>query len=237
MSGQFTPASRGEVTEWIQQLESESASHRDEAARNIVSWYIDDLRGLVAVHLSDRLQSRVGISDILQDAFFSFFRGTFDVVDRDSLRVVLVTLVLNRTRTMAQFHSALKRKQGREIISRQSPFDSAEIDLVDQAVEAVKPQEIQKGKYRRNLDATGLSTSDSFDRDVVGMMSYGATPDQAAEISEMITQLPEKLLLVAILAWKGHSTAEIAREIGRSTKTVDRYLSEIRAIWTRSPDE
>ena len=50
--------------------------------------------------------------------------------------------------------------------------------------------------------------------------------------SELLSSLEPKLRQVALLRFEGFSNEEVASHIGRSVKTVERYLQMIRTSWT-----
>ncbi|MEZ6143508.1 MAG: sigma-70 family RNA polymerase sigma factor [Zavarzinella sp.] len=49
---------------------------------------------------------------------------------------------------------------------------------------------------------------------------------------ELLEKLEPKLRHVALMRWRGYSNQEIADELGRSVKSVERYLAMIRMQWT-----
>ncbi|MDR3638197.1 MAG: ECF-type sigma factor [Isosphaeraceae bacterium] len=67
-------------------------------------------------------------------------------------------------------------------------------------------------------------------------LSTEPTPEAAAQFASEYERLLEKLgdetlRRIALLKLEGHSSAEIAVAIGTSTRTVDRKINLIRAIW------
>jgi RNA polymerase sigma factor (sigma-70 family) len=68
------------------------------------------------------------------------------------------------------------------------------------------------------------------------------SPEAAAEMAEEFDHLLTRLQkpdLQAVALWKleGYTNEEIARRLGRKTRTVERKLEEIRRIWAWRPDD
>jgi DNA-directed RNA polymerase specialized sigma24 family protein len=85
----------------------------------------------------------------------------------------------------------------------------------------------------------GESQVSSRDSDQVRGMEYIASgsPDDAyvdtlsAMTCELLEGLDDRLREVAILKLQGYQNREVAEKIGRSTKSVERYLNTIRHEW------
>ncbi len=70
--------------------------------------------------------------------------------------------------------------------------------------------------------------------DIMGQVSDELLVDSIGLAgSELMQSLEPKLQSVAMLRFKGHSNREIAEQIGRSVKTVERYMKMIREKWDR----
>jgi RNA polymerase sigma factor (sigma-70 family) len=102
----------GSVTRLIQLLRSDDAAERDMAARLIWLRYFRDLLDLARKNLDKRIRRREDEEDVLQSMYKSFCLrqqpGEFDVVGRDVLWKLLVTITLRKARTAA-------KRQGREM--------------------------------------------------------------------------------------------------------------------------
>ena len=78
---------------------------------------------------------------------------------------------------------------------------------------------------------------DTVEAGLARLPSRELTPELAAESAEAYERLFAKLgnptlRTVALLKLDGHNAEEIAAEIGTSSRTVDRKLRLIRAIWS-----
>jgi DNA-directed RNA polymerase specialized sigma24 family protein len=87
------------------------------------------------------------------------------------------------------------------------------------------------------LGESARGEGDTVEAGLALLPSRELTPDLAAESAEAYERLFAKLgdpmlQTVALLKLDGHSTEEIAAEIGTSSRTVDRKLRLIRAIWS-----
>jgi RNA polymerase sigma factor (sigma-70 family) len=104
--------SHGSVTRLIQLLRSGDAAERDLAARLIWQRYFRDLLELARNNLNQRIRRREDEEDVLQSMYKSFClrqqRGEFDLVGRDALWRLLVTITLRKARNTA-------KRQGREM--------------------------------------------------------------------------------------------------------------------------
>lgn len=97
----------------------------------------------------------------------------------------------------------------------------------------------QKRGGGRVLGESALPTKDpavSGNRSLVGIVSSEPPPDDAACYADAFEHLIKKLdnstlRAIAIRKLEGYSVQEISTELGRSTRTIDRKLKLIRAIW------
>ncbi len=104
---------------------------------------------------------------------------------------------------------------------------------VRKALEAVRHQMRQK---RGGGNVLGESALAGPGEGVAEVLSREPTPEEAARFSDDCRRLFDRLgdstlRVVALLRLEGRSTQEIAQSLGVSTKTVDRKLRLIQAIW------
>jgi DNA-directed RNA polymerase specialized sigma24 family protein len=103
-------------------------------------------------------------------------------------------------------------------------------------IDSVRHQTRQKRGGGSVLGESAFMDVDAIDSRMTHLLSRELAPELAAESAEAFERLFEKLghptlRTVAQLKLEGYTTEEIAAEIGTSTRTVDRKLQLIRAIW------
>lgn len=116
---------------------------------------------------------------------------------------------------------------------------------VRKALDTMRRQSRQKRGGGRVLGESALVGSDgsgSGDEGVVEVLSREPSPEEVAGFAEDYARFLERLddptlRQIAQRRLEGHSSAEIAAELNVSTKTVDRKLQLIRAIWSRGQGE
>ena len=101
--------------------------------------------------------------------------------------------------------------------------------------EKVFAQKRGGGKLRGESVFAKPGQDDDY-RGIEGVVGVEPTPEFAAEMAEqcrdLLDQLPTDLRLIAYRKLHGYSNAQIAKEIGRVTRTVERKLERIRALWS-----
>jgi hypothetical protein len=197
----------GSVTRWLEQLRSEDAQARNDAAAAIWKEYCQALLDLACQNLNARLRRRVGEDDVVQCTFKSFFlrqqRGQYDLADRNDLLRLLIRMTLYKTRSAAKKETRRRRNYRRD----QSPT------TVD----------------------SPLGGNDDWLFELA--QGGEPTPDEAAALAEeaerRLAQLPEDLRQIALWKWEGHSNAEIAAlpQMRCTERTVERKLRLIREAW------
>jgi DNA-directed RNA polymerase specialized sigma24 family protein len=108
----------GSVTQLVGDLRSDDSSIRNRAAQLIWERYFRNLLELARNHLNLQIRRRVDEEDVLQSMYKSFClrqqRGEYDLVNRDALWKLLVTITLNKTRDVAKAQGTEKRDIARE---------------------------------------------------------------------------------------------------------------------------
>jgi len=191
----------GSVTRLLIDLHAADPADREGAIAELVSRYTPELLGLIAARMNQRLQQRVAPEDILQDVLISFCN---------------------------------RQQRGDYTLANRDQF----LDLIvtislNKVCSAARWEQRQRRDVRRehSLDTpapSGRSPLDPADPRV-------AEPDVVAEITEEIERLlaglPPECREVALLRLEGYTTAEIARKIDRTTRTVERRLERVRVLW------
>jgi DNA-directed RNA polymerase specialized sigma24 family protein len=101
---------------------------------------------------------------------------------------------------------------------------------------AVRYQTRQKRGGTQVPDQVEFVDSDAIDAGMAGLLSTEPTPEMAAQLAEDYERLLAKLddpalQAVALRKLEGHSTEEIAAELGISARTITRKLILIRLLW------
>jgi DNA-directed RNA polymerase specialized sigma24 family protein len=86
------------------------------------------------------------------------------------------------------------------------------------------------------LDESALADLNSVGQGLDQFFSKDPTPEFVVEIAEEFHRLldtlgDDRLRIVAVRKMEGHTTGEIARELGCDTRTVERKLRAIRQLW------
>lgn len=190
------------VTRWIDGLRAGDAAD----IQRLWDRYFGRLVRLAGARLPGHARRAFDEEDVALSAFHSFCdrvgRGQFPQLDdRDDLWKVLVTITARK------------------------------------AIDVVRHQTRQKRGGGAVLGESALALGDESGGDgLAQFLSREPTPEDAARFADEYQRLLAKLAdatlqAVALRKLEGHSTEEIAAELGVSTRTVDRKLRLIRAIW------
>ena len=198
--------SNGEsVTQWLHGIKTgESAD-----IQRLWNRYFQRLVRLAAARLPGHCRRAFDEEDVAISAFQSFCdrasQGQFPRLNgRDDLWRLLATLTVRKAVLMMRHQTRQKRGGGR--VLGESAFQD------------------RGGEIAPN--GGGLAV----------VLSKEPTPDDAARFADAFDHLTNSLTdptLKAIALWKlkGHTVEEIGAALGTSTKTIDRKLRLIRAIW------
>jgi DNA-directed RNA polymerase specialized sigma24 family protein len=107
---------------------------------------------------------------------------------------------------------------------------------VRKVVDTVRHQTRQKRGGGLVLGESAVMSQGSDDEGMTQFLSREPTPEDAARFTDEYERLlarlgDETLKAIAVRKLEGHSSEEIAAGLGISTRTVDRKLNLIRAIW------
>jgi RNA polymerase sigma factor (sigma-70 family) len=191
----------GSVTSLLVQLHAADPAARQRAVSELVGRYTPELLGLITARMQERLRQRVSPEDILQDVLFSF-------CDR--------------------------HRRGEYDLANRDQFLSLIVTIALNKLCSASRRELrQRRDLRREQrlhpvvrDAEGSSPDPADPR---------AGPDVAAEVAEEVERLlgglPAECREVALLRVEGRTVEEIARQIDRTPRTVERRLERIRELW------
>jgi DNA-directed RNA polymerase specialized sigma24 family protein len=195
----------GSVTRWIAQLHSKDPKVRNEAARQIWLRYFAKLLDLARINLNSRIRRRESEEDVLQSMYKSIClrieRGLFALEDRNDLWAMLVTMTLNKARTVATRHTRkardVRREQG---LGDAKSDDSSVPEWALEQMDASDPSPPE-----------AVLLSEQFEKRLQCL-----TPD---------------LRQIALWRLDGFSNQEIAEKLNRVERTVERKLEMIRKKW------
>jgi RNA polymerase sigma factor (sigma-70 family) len=195
----------GSVTRLIDHLRSDERVVRDEAVRRIWERYLPRLLALARRHLDPRIRALHDEEDVVQSMGRSFFRRMrrreFDLVGRDDLWALLVTITLNKARGAAQRHRAARRD-----VRRTRPMSEADA----------------------NGPVTPLEASAQADDEPTPEIA--AALNEALELRLRSLTRPD-LRRLALLKLEGYTNREIAEELDCTERSVERKLGLIRKRW------
>ena len=196
--------SQGSVTRLIEQLRSENASLRDEAARRLWERYVPALLHLARRHLDKKLLHRADEDDVLQSMYASFCirqqRDNFELAGRDDLWKLLVTVTLRKARNAARRH----RQQTRDYRRERGDGDSNGRGLGHEFLDASEPTPDDVAAFNEELERHLHALGDPV------------------------------LRRIAHYKLEGYTNKEIARQMDNCTeRTIERKLARIRTKWAR----
>lgn len=190
------------VSRWLVGLkEGDSA-----VVQRLWDHYFERLVRLAGTKLPGHARRAADEEDVAMSAFQSFCdragRGQFDQLsDRDDLWRLLATITARKVISLVR-HQTRQKRGGGQVLG-----ESAFLDADD-------------------ADGAGMAQ----------FLSRDPTPEDAAQFAEDYERLLAKLTnptlrSIALRKLEGHTTEEIAAGLGISTRTVDRKLQLIRAVW------
>jgi DNA-directed RNA polymerase specialized sigma24 family protein len=205
--------SNGEsVTCWLHGVKAGD----DKDIQRLWNRYFERLVRLAGSKLPAHCRRAFDEEDVALSAFQSFCdgagRGRFPQLGgREGLWRVLATLTIRKAVFVMRHQTRQKRGGGR--VLGESAFQMA-----------------------------GTSPAIASGGGLAEVLSREPTPDDAVRFAEMFDQLVNKLQdpvlkTIALSKLKGHTVEEIGATLGTSTRTIDRKLRLIRAIWEEVTDE
>jgi RNA polymerase sigma factor (sigma-70 family) len=198
--------SQGSVTRLIEQLRSEDASLRDDAALRLWERYVPALLHLARHHLDKKLLRREDEDDVLQSMYASFCirqqRGKFDLPGRDDLWKLLVTVTLRKARNAARRHRQQTRDYRRE--RADGDGDSNRRAMAHDLLDVTEPTPDDAAAFNDELERRLRALGDPV------------------------------LRRIALYKLEGYTNKEIAHELDNCTeRTIERKLARIRTKWAQ----
>lgn len=195
----------GSVSRWVRDLQTDEV--REEAMRRIWDRYFKHLVALAGKRMPS--QRVVDGEDVASAAFSSFFEracerdGFRKLKNREDVWQLLTMIVARKVVNHIEHEHRQKRGSG-----------------------TVVGEEV----LLRRWGSAGLSDGLAL------VLGTAPTPDMVAEVEDEVQYLLEMLSdedLQQVAEWKadGYSNAEISDNLNRSERTVERYISTIRARW------
>lgn len=159
-----------------------------DAATQLYIRYAYRLRLLAQAQCSPGLARHVGLEDIVQSVFGSFFRraaeGAYDVPDGNELWNLLLVITLNKIRAKAIFHQARKRDVRRT---------TEGVDLDDWFSSAQRSDNVPYAILRLVIDE-GLQEFEEKDREAICLRIDGYQVDEIAQRTGRSKRTVERIL-------------------------------------------
>lgn len=204
---------REPVSEWIERIKAGD----QEAATKLWNKYYDKLIRLACRRLKGARRRSEDEEDVVARAFETFFRRAkeesfSELRDRNDLWRLLVTITDRKAKNFVRAETRQKRGSGK--IRGESGFYGN-----------------AKDKKKKPADGGG---ADQF-------AGVEPTPEFTAmmldHFQHLLDGLDEDLREIALLKLEGFSHDEIAQEIGRSARTVERRVWLIREKWKQEDEK
>ncbi len=197
---------RESESDWLDQLKAGDS----DAAAQIWARYVHRLLGLARKKLGGLPRRAADEEDVALSAFNSFCQGAMagnfaQLNDQDDLWTVMAMIVSRKALRHTQRENAQKRGGGK-----------------------VRGESVLNAP-RREGQPDGLER----------IMSLEPTPETLAAMDEAVERLlaqldDEMLQQIALLKLDGHTNQEIAEQIGRTVRSVERKLNLIRSLWSEA---
>jgi DNA-directed RNA polymerase specialized sigma24 family protein len=224
---------KGTLTECGELLRSPDSVVRNQAVEKIYAAYAGDLLRMIRHRIGQDLGGRVGSEDVLQSAFCDFVQRPGAFPNRNAMFGCLVKIVLGKLANAAKHHRRQKRDVGLEEHQVGGAFDDSSNgpDILERGRKFV-PMGPSARPYHRAGPCGKLergSDDSFFDDDILDLMIQEATPDQAANVIDLLEILKDHdrrdddcLVQVFTGLMEGRGTSEIADDIGMARRTVER---------------
>lgn len=197
-------SSEGSVTHWIDQLRSGDPA----AAERLWERYFERLARLARTQLRGAPRRAADEEDVALSAFDSFCRciehGQFgELVNRDSLWPLLVTITLRKAQDLRRYERQQKRGGGK-VLGESELLDTADSRVTQAGLEQVVGRE----------------------------PSPDLVAELAEECRRLMDRLGDATLQsLALLKMEGYTNSELAARLGCGLRTIERKLRLIRQIW------
>jgi RNA polymerase sigma-70 factor (ECF subfamily) len=169
----------------------------ERAARQVFERFASRLVALARSRLPEHVRRKEDPEDVVQSVFHSFFRrqsgGQVDLINWESLWGLLALITIRKCGHRVEFHHALRRDAGRELV-------------------LAAPNEDSRSGWQA--------------------IAADPTPSQAAILTEtlerLLSSLDDRDRQILSLSLEGQTTDQIATQVRRSERTVQRTLEGIR---------
>ena len=199
-------SSEGSVTHWIDQLKSGDPA----PAERLWARYFERLVGLARAQLRGAPRRAADEEDVALSAFDSFCRcmehGRFaELVNRDSLWRLLVTITLRKARDLRR-HASQQKRGGGKVLG--------------------------ESELRDTVDCAG--TKAGLEQVVGREPNPDLAVQVAEECRWLLSRLGDATLQsLALLKMEGYTNDEAAARLGCGLRSVERKLRLIRKIWAK----
>jgi DNA-directed RNA polymerase specialized sigma24 family protein len=134
------------------------------------------------------------------------------------------------------FCERARRDQFPQLDDREDLWKLLSTVTARKAIRAIEHRNRAKRGGGRVLGESALEHDGQIDQGMAQIIGHEPTPESAAEFAEDVERLlsglgNETLRSIALRKLEGHSSSEIAAELGISARSVDRKLEVIREIW------
>jgi DNA-directed RNA polymerase specialized sigma24 family protein len=200
----MTMSSEGSVSRWIGQLKAGDAS----AAEWLWRRYFEQLVGLARTQLRGAPRRAADEEDAALSAFNSFCRGAErgrfpELLDRDSLWRLLVTITVRKANALRRKERRFKRGGG-EVVTESELLDAADSLAAEAGLEQ------------------------AVDREPTPELAA----QLAEECRRLLGNLEDAALQsLALLKMEGYTNDEVATRLDWGLRTVERKLHLIRTLW------
>jgi DNA-directed RNA polymerase specialized sigma24 family protein len=199
-------SSEGSVTHWIDQLKLGDPA----GAERLWARYFERLVELARVQLRGAPRRAADEEDVALSAFDSFFRcmgqGRFaELINRESLWRLLVTITLRKARDLRR-HACQQKRGGGKVLGESELPDTVDCAAANAGLEQVVGRE----------------------------PSPELAVQVAEECRWLLSRLGDATLQsLALLKMEGYTNAEAAARMGCGLRSVERKLRLIRKIWVK----
>ena len=197
-------SSEGSVSHWIDQLKAGDSA----AAERLWGRYFEQLVALARTRLRGTPRRAADEEDVALSALDSFCRGAErgrfpELLDRDSLWRLLVTITLRKAHNVRRDEQRQKRGGGQVL------GEAEWLDVADSAVAEAGVEQVVSREPTPELAA-----------------------QVAEECRRLLGRLNDAALqTLALLKMEGYTNQEAATRLGCALRTVERKLRLIRQIW------
>ena len=225
------------TAEW-EEIVDAAANRPQELAELIYRKYGARVLAIINKYLGNKLKQRVDAEDIADDMWASLLRIQEELIlkDKDSFRSMLLTMATRKVFRAARTNKDLAFQE--EMDSHAEAIDRINLS---QAIKRNYAKQPEPESTPDSFFESGFFEDSFFEDGELKLMCYGCFRDAdrhshfdasaASTAAEMIKSLPADAQEIALRRLEGYSNAEIAEQRGTAVRTVDRWVTEIKAAW------